>query len=308
MFLLSRTYLCPSGADVNLGCGHAVSPLCVAAATDKLSIARMLLRHGADVSHLADSRPLYTVITPLHYAIVMRNVNMAKLVLDSGHNPNYPSNMHHYPVLEVIKHNCPGIMTLLVENPRCNLNSTMDSAFPPLHQALFGYHRYQIAQILLDCGRCQLAFQSDSYLCVLLWRAHDTTIMPCKLAHMLLEAGADVSCRDRLGTPPLIKSFSLGNPNINLSRCMNLLRIVISAGITPSQADAKGIAVHAKNTEESNFCDWIETVSRNPLSLKDQIRKFVRQTFGVYPAKSIEKLPLPPALHEFVSLRVLRSM
>ena len=279
---------------------------------DNLGMAKLLLLRGANIRHLSDSRPLYQVTTPLHYAIELRSISMAKLLLSHGHDPNHPSQMYKYPLTEAIRQNFPGVIQLLVNNPRSKLDGMIDGygtwEFPPLHQALFRYRRYQIAQILIDSTRCRLSFHSDSYLCVLLWRVRDTTYSHLRMACMLLEAGADLDwhCRDRQGQRALM-SFITGNRTVDIAASKALLRLIVDGGITPSAKEVKCLRKYAHSDAEEEFCDWLEEMATSPRSLKDLVRRMIRETTGLYPIEALSQLPLPPILTDFMTLRYLRD-
>lgn len=236
---------------------------------------------------------------------------MANILLTHGHDPNCPSHIYKYPLIEAIRNNCPGIVQLLVNQPGClfdcRFNKSGGWTFPPLYQAFFRFRRYNIAQILMGSELCKLRFQSDSYICVLLWRIRDTSYDHSRMSSMLLEAGADMDYRDRLGYR-VIKSYILGCKIIELQKGMPILKKIIMAGITPTQEEVELVREHVEDEEEIEFCDWMELLSTSPRSLQDISVRYLRQYFGIYPNRKLDQLPLPNYLIDLVTLRYLRSL
>ncbi len=76
--------LIAAGAPVDTEDRHHHTPLCYAVERNSLQAAELLIQAGADVDHLAG----HFGGTVLHRAILNRNVEMSRLLLKSGANPN----------------------------------------------------------------------------------------------------------------------------------------------------------------------------------------------------------------------------
>ena len=301
------------GADINQGSPNVVTPLCAAAATNHLCVAQLLLDRGCDITKLSDNRPAYTVATPLHYAILNNNPRMVKLLLDQGHDPNKPSHHHAYPIQEAIRLNRPAIIKLLLDNQTCEMNRASRIFggwnFPPLHQSVFAYRRFDVAKLLLDSQRCDLTFSGGSYLSMMLMKAFDCTLyMHLKFIKLILEAGCDMVNKDRHGNTPFTTLIEGNDAIFEITRMQNLMVLLIRAGIYPSSQELSLLSKHIRNENEQKFYNWVNDVVLIPRTLQEQCRQRLRRYFGCYPNEHLKKLPLPQQLLGYVTLEYLQQL
>ena len=296
------------GADINEGSSSLITPLCAAAATNRLPIAELLIERGCDITKLTDGRPMYTTVTPLHYAILSRNVQMIKLLLDSGHDPNYPSNYRLYPLIEAIECNCPAIVDVLLKCERCKVNNLGNTSvhcrwgYPPLYQALFRYRRYPIAEMLLNTSKCLLEYNCDSYLSILLCRAFDPNTRCVRVASMLLAAGCDISCTDRFGGAPFETLLNANSSIFQIEPMENLINVLIDSGVYPKLADVEKIRTFVAGEKDARYCDHLVMLCKTPKSLMEQCRNFLRKSFSPYPNDVLKQLILPIQMINFLTL------
>lgn len=288
-----------------------VSPLCAAAVSNKVHLTKLIVENGCDINRLSDARPLYIVATPLHYAILQGNSKMVKFLLDSGHDPNYPSNYHEYPLLEAIKHNCENISKLLIDCPRCDVDTGHcyygGWDYPPLFQALFRYRRYSIAELLLDSKRCKLHFHGETYLSMLLRRAGDNSVLHLKICKLLLEAGADINPEYGPNTKPLTFLVNTNDRILNLTQSGPLIRLLILAGVKPTLTEAESLKPYMSSDSEQELVSWVKKRANNPCSLMEVCRYQLRQYFGTYPREALLQLPLPPIVLDYITFKDLRK-
>ena len=274
-----------------------------------MQLVQLLLQHGADVHKLSDDRPRFKITTPLHYAIQAKNDGIVDVLLQSGHDPNYPSLNNVYPLTEAIRTNCVTIVQLLLHYNvvRVNLDRDLFGSweFPPLYQALYKFKRYRIAQILLDSKRCHLIFHGDSFLSILLWNITNQTFSHRKIAQMLLEAGSDLCCRDRHHNYPFTTIVTTNSRILVLEQARRLLRMLISAGLRPSVSEVTELKRYAANDDDNEFCEFLHNLADTPADLQTQCRKTLRRYFGLYPKDKIHRLPLPLTMLNYLSLSQL---
>lgn len=270
----------------------------------------MLLKRGCDIGKLADSRPVCTVVTPLHYAIDYNNISMAKLLLDNGHNPNFPSNHRYYPIIEAIKADSVGIVRLLLNTPTCmtyNIKGSLGGLeYPPLYQALFIYRKYHIAEEILSSRRCLLTFMGDSYISLTLRRAFDNSFLLLKTTKILLEAGCDMECKDRYQYTPFMTLVKANRSIFHINIMKPLMSLFVQAGVYPTKESLELLHRYTTSKEDHDFVDWLTSTLVVPPSLTEHCRKCLRLYFGVFPKDRLLQLPLPQSLLNYLSLLYLR--
>ena len=286
-----------------------VSPLCAAAARNRVDLVQLLLDRGADITNLSSNRPRFKTVTPLHYAIQAKNHVMVGLLLKNGHDPNYPSLNHVYPLMEAIRTDCQEIIKLFMkyQNVRVNIDYDLFGGFdfPPLYQALFKFRRYKIASILLESKRCHLVFHGDSYLSILLWNIANQCFSHLKIAQMLFEAGIDLCCKDRHHNYPFTTIVTANTRILILEQASNLLKMLVMAGLQPTVEEVCVLEKYVKNGTDQELCEWLNSIATTPLDLQIQCRKCVRSNCGLYPKDKIGQLPLPESMINYLTLSQL---
>lgn len=133
-----------AGAGVDEVDGVA-TPLYLAVRGGHLAAAKLLVERGADVNVVADPR-LGPALMP---ALAKRRLDLLKLLLDSGANPNLSRNSQS--VLHVaVGFGCLDCVKLLVE-AGADVNAKTNDGKTPLHLAKFKGHR-DVADYLVSHG------------------------------------------------------------------------------------------------------------------------------------------------------------
>ncbi len=125
-----------AGADVNMLGDGKYTPLHEAIACDflamqseRLNVVRLLIEHGANVD--AQSKSLST---PLHVAVVRRNVDIVKLLIEKGANIDAQSDDGDTPLHDAVWQGCFDLAEVLISNG-ANVNLRNMFGRTPLHHS-----------------------------------------------------------------------------------------------------------------------------------------------------------------------------
>ena len=220
------------GADVHALDGNGSTPLHFASESGSAEAARLLLEHGADVNALAGDHS-----TPLHFASESGNAEIARLLLEQGADVHALDNNHSTPLHFISQYGGAWAARVLLEygavvDVRDNKDST------PLHVAS-QCGNAKAARLLLEHGANIYAQnkegQTPRHLLLTMWshkvpdddvdsirfflergadvdtadNNHSTLLHQAsfggniKVAHLLLEHGANIDARNKEGHTPL---------------------------------------------------------------------------------------------------------
>jgi ankyrin repeat protein len=211
----------PQGVNA-LG-GMRVTPLHAALERGHLSVAKLLVKHSANIEY-RDSRswaPLHIASygghaevvsllvdrgadlnaedfnkeTPLHLASERGHVEIVRLLFDHGADPNHPDNLGRVPLYHASLRGHNDIVRLLIGD---GANQTDNHGWTPLHHASLWGHNDTV-QLLLDHGAVENhpdnRGRTPLHLASL--QGHNDTV------HLLLDRGAVVNHPDNSGKTPL---------------------------------------------------------------------------------------------------------
>ena len=149
------------GADVNTRCNDHKTPLHLASYFGNVEIVRLLLDHGADPEANAtgdfEDKPLHKVSYG-KYRSEADGVRVVQLLLERGADVNTRRNDHWTPLHVASCFGNVEIVRLLLDHgadPEANAEAGMGEK--PLHKVSYGKYRSQedgvrVAQLLLECG------------------------------------------------------------------------------------------------------------------------------------------------------------
>lgn len=187
-------HLIQGGANVNAGASsQGFSPLYHAVWAGRRRMVEYLLNHGAKVA-------LQRTTAPLAAAIENRDLEMVRLLLDAGADPNCDeTHRKHCPIHLASYSNIPPIVELLVDRgARVNEATLADRRATPLHIAAARGYR-ELIQTLLRLGADPEARAADGF--TPLHSASASGQLGSAVA--LVEDGADWTVRTALGATPL---------------------------------------------------------------------------------------------------------
>jgi ankyrin repeat protein len=178
-------------------CCDGVTPLHVAARKGYVEIAKLLLEHGAD-PNIKDLHGW----TPLHDAAYWGNVEVARLLLQHGADPNVKGKRGETPLILAISGDSQAhadVAKLLLEHGADpNVRDKLGNNSTALHRAIVG-RRKDMVRLLLEKGADPNA--KDDYGDTPLHTA--VVIGDPEIVELLLRYGADVNAKDNDGTTPL---------------------------------------------------------------------------------------------------------
>ncbi len=141
-------YLLESGVDANCSCDIAmtdgITPLFYAAEDNTVDIAKILLRHGANI----ESKTEYGA-TPLFHAAREGNTEIIEFFIKHGANVNAINNSNESPLYYAIKENVAEIVDVLLRNG-ANPNHQSSNFNSPLLEAVNKKSSIDIVRLLLE--------------------------------------------------------------------------------------------------------------------------------------------------------------
>jgi ankyrin repeat protein len=177
-----------------------MTALHVAAREGQKDVARLLLRHKADVNGIARSN-----FTPLHWAVWRDDVEMVELLLQHKADINVTCNEGHAPLhVAVGRRPSNRVMVALLLAHEADVHATGKNLEAPLHVAAREGHK-EAAELLLIQGAD--VNSSDKTGTPLFWAVfYDRK----EVAELLVTHGADVDAKAHQGWTPLHKASSDG--------------------------------------------------------------------------------------------------
>jgi ankyrin repeat protein len=183
------------------------TPLLGALQNGRLEIARMLLKHGADVEY-----PDNVHRRPLHIASCHPSNDLARLLLDHGANPNASDICGKTTLHEASSRGYITVAMLLLEYG-ANVDSRSVFEWTPLHCAARQGHQ-EVVRLLLDHGADANAQKDDRWTALHEAACHGHL----QVVEVLLKRGADPRARTCGGMTP----FQLASKR-NFTQVMRLL-------------------------------------------------------------------------------------
>ncbi|XP_060534026.1 ankyrin-3-like isoform X2 [Cylas formicarius] len=259
----------------------------------------LLLKYGADVNAMADERHDYRTV--LHYAVLSGNIEIINLIIKQGARLNYEEEYKlekPSPLDLAILKGDPKIVELLIRSGS-DVNSSSPIIGSPLHVACADNiaNRYEILQMLLTAGAdpnlkvFNDEFDRNSQLRPVLVEYIASNDSPSlAVVNLLIKYGAKVIMKTQFRDPDGMLN-SLQNVVTNDSIFFLLLEAAESFDpcmirrnqvIDPKQK--------AKMLELAKF----------PLTLKKQIRMYLRKILGTKLLQAAGKFELPRCLGKYL--------
>ena len=184
---------------------------------DGVRVTQLLLERGADVNTRRNDQQ-----TPLHAASYFGNVEIVRLLLDQGADPEATAkgDMGSKPLHQVSygKYRSPvdgvRVARLLLEHG-ADVNTRRNGRWTPLHIASWS-GKLEIVQVLIDhsaevdavddFGKTPLHFVSQG--------KYESQKDGVRIAQLLLDHGADVNAKSRAGTTPLTMAYRNERPKL----------------------------------------------------------------------------------------------
>jgi ankyrin repeat protein len=186
------------GADLNAECRGQLGldtkwrPLLEATKNGRLEIARVLLKHGADMNH-QDIKGN----TPLSMALRLPNLDLAQFFLDHGANVNTLDMFGRTLLFNVSMEGLTSAVTLLLEYVM-DVDPRSKRGWTPLHFAAAHGH-LEVVRVLLDCG-ADVNAQTASRWTALHRAAYSGYL---RVVKVLLKHGADPDAKNNEGQTAL---------------------------------------------------------------------------------------------------------
>ncbi len=196
--------LIADGVDLDARDMTGKTALFEVAGTGNVEIARLLVAHGADIN-IADRWQ----ITPLHEALRHRGAEMARFLINAGAEVTVQTYGGETPLHEAARMGDLEIVRLLVARG-AEINATTGTGETPL---LWGARegQYEIAEFLIAKGADVNIHSGDTLTSPLHLAAemgHE------RLVRLLLDSGASVDLKDRVGHTPAIRAMQQNHRNV----------------------------------------------------------------------------------------------
>jgi ankyrin repeat protein len=140
------------GARVDIRNESQLTPLFFAVQSAHVSAVKMLIEYGADVSATSNIGE-----TPLHLAVSRLLANpmedkkaMIAMLLNSGANVNASNKRGTTVLMQAVKSNNPGVISILLKDPMLHINATDNEGDTALHHAISRSEMEIVKLLLLD--------------------------------------------------------------------------------------------------------------------------------------------------------------
>ncbi|XP_063218720.1 poly [ADP-ribose] polymerase tankyrase-1-like [Bacillus rossius redtenbacheri] len=258
----------------------------------------LLLSYGADVNAMTDAR--HDFRTVLHYAVLSGNLQLVNLLLKQGAHVNYPRDYQKPTPLDLAILKGDTDMIKLIIGAGANVNSSSPIIGSPLHVACADNipNRLQILQYLLYNGADpNMLIESDEGppLRPVLAEYISSNEEPCpQVINILLRYGAKVVIKTQFRDPHGILS-SIQNLTQHHVLFLTLLEAAESFDIC---------MIRRSSYLTDNQKELLLEKAMNPLTLRHQLRLFMRRLIGLKLPKVVCELPIPKILHRYLLYEV----
>uniref|UniRef100_A0A1Y1LH82 Uncharacterized protein n=1 Tax=Photinus pyralis TaxID=7054 RepID=A0A1Y1LH82_PHOPY len=261
----------------------------------------LLLHHGADVNAVADERHDYRTV--LHYAVLSGNIDIVNLLIKQGAKLNYDEEFDlgkPSPLDLAILKGDPEIIRLLVQSG-ANVNCSSSIIGSPLHVACADNisNRYEIIQMLLKAGadpNVKVFNDSEnrnsqlrSVLAEYLASNEDPNVT---IVNMLLRYGARVIMKTQFRDPDgILNSLQ----NVVNSKSEQLFYLLVEGC-----ESFDSCMIRRNNVITPEQKDVLLELAKCPLSLRRQVRLYLRRLYGRRLIDMACNLELPQCLVKYL--------
>ena len=289
-----------AGADVNHGNSQFITPLCAAAAKNDIFLVNLLLDNKCDVNKLTDSRPLACVKTPLHFAIIHRNVTMVKDLLKAGHDVNFPTYGDLHPFEVAMMSHKQEILRTILRHPYFEYRIQDESWRHPLANNLFPLKDLAMTAELLDCAKIPVVLDGRTFLELILMRdpCSQSKEIIAKITRLLLLATVDCLHENK----SVYKGWLEADPVVGMFESrMTTIDQLLKAGLIPSHHELQIMHKLCKTNSEYSAIKNIQQLCSVPLSLEKLAQRRVRYCMGLRCYRRVHHLPIPRMLQQYVA-------
>ncbi|XP_061183603.1 glycerophosphocholine phosphodiesterase GPCPD1-like [Saccostrea echinata] len=288
---LQALELSPSGSDLENG----TTILHIAVANNNSDIVKLLLRAGADVKTANNQGR-----TPLHIASRSGNADITKQLIDAGSDVDATTKDCRTALHTATWRGHTDVVRLLVEaNADVNIHDG-DSWTPLFWAAKLNYR--QITQLLVEHGanlNHRIVNKEYTALHEAVRNGH------IGLSKYLIHEGADVNLKAK---DEGILEFLLKTQHFDPKVFTDMMDFCILHDYKLCRESISKKVLSVKSLQEcEEIHDWLQRVMQTVPSLSAICRNFLRQQLSscmkTQIQKSIEKLPLPPLLKDYLAFK-----
>ncbi|KAJ8968405.1 hypothetical protein NQ317_002350 [Molorchus minor] len=280
-------YLVKLGARVNHEEPGGVTSLRLAVWANNAPVVRILLDGGARLVH---SHHL------LHTAVSNNNLEVVSLLVEAGAMLNARDDQGHTPLmLACSRKNLAVTRYLITHGSDVNASSHIDGK-TALHVCVQDVREsksaHQLIELLVHHGA---DMNAPSYQGSVLF--YSIILENRSAAIALVQHGADVNLRDERS---YVDNLSLTKRHGDL----DLVKLLVYGGFRLSEMTWDPRALRTQSLDPA--CDFLISVKKNPLNLRELCRIVVRRRLGNRDLITrIYTLPLPSLLHKYLALEIL---
>ncbi|CAG9770243.1 unnamed protein product [Ceutorhynchus assimilis] len=266
---------------------------------NNMEVIVLLLKHGADVNAITDQRHDYRTV--LHYAVVSGNINIIDLMIKQGAKPNYDKDFDlkkPSPLDLAILKGDPNIVELLIRSG-ADVNCSSPIIGSPLHVACAEGipNRYDILTLLLEAGADpNLKVFTDDFdyssqlRPVLVEYIASNERLNMAIVKMLITYGSRVIMKTQFRDPDGMLNYLK-----NVASNENIFFILLEAceAFDPCLIRRNQVMSPKQKTK-------LLELSKYPLTLKKQIRLYMRKLIGSKLLHSANGFDIPHCLKKYL--------
>ncbi|XP_071103928.1 ankyrin repeat domain-containing protein 7-like isoform X1 [Haliotis cracherodii] len=279
--------LCSHGADLNIKDGNDRTPIYLASAAARLDVVKYLIDKGVDVDCQTSSKRC-----ALTEAVCLNRLHLVDALIKAGADLELEDIKgttalgHAVMQLRVsIK-----VVNRLVE-AGCDVNRRTQKGATPLMFAV-SLKKLDKIKALIKAGADVNAVDSG---CVTPFHLATNDGQSVNIAKLLLQNGAHPDLKDRFGRTPLDNAVAQGK--------LRVLQLLLMADCDRSYSLLTSEAVQMLCDRVPVFRDWLYKEMYNPKSLKRLCRGSLRHSLTLKGLTTIDELPLPQTLKDFLLVR-----
>lgn len=288
------------GADPDSRDRSGLTPLMKAVRQpNNMEAVLLLLKHGANVNAMADQR--HDFRTVLHYAVLSGNIDIINLIIKQGAKLNYDENFDlgkPSPLDLAILKGDPQIVELLIRSG-ANVNCSSPIIGSPLHVGVSEgiSNRQEILQMLLKAGADpNLKVYSDEF-------DHNSQLRPVLVEYIASNEAPNLAVINmliRYGSRVVMKT-QFRDPDGMLNCLHNVVSNDAVFFLLLEACESFDPCMIRRNQVVSpKQKDSLLELARYPLTLKNQIRLYLRKIMGSKFLSSASGFDIPRCLKKYL--------